>query len=316
MRLPAVLRMPPPDVAVLLAPGMVAALRVAGRGRSLRVTRAASAVLPAGAIVADVAAPNMPDVGLVGQAVAAVFRTLGHAPGRVALVVPDAVARVSLLRLPALPARPDDREALIRWQLRKTAPFPVEQAVVSALEVGRGPEGIHVLAMLARHDVVAQYERACALAGADAGLVDLASLSVANALLGGASPPTGDWLLVHAGPEFATVAVFRDQEPLFYRHRGGTGDDGPLADLVHQTAMYYEDRLGGRGFSAVRLSGPWLAGRDADLIRRDIEARLPVDVQAVDLDGLVTVPAELAGAGAADPSVPLIGLLARERRRA
>lgn len=316
MRLPSFLQMPPPDVAVLLAPGVAAAVRVVGRGRAMRVTRLAAAPLAPGAIAAQPSALNMPDVGLVGQTVAALFRQLGHAPGRVALVVPDTIARVSVLKFAELPARREDRDELVRWQLRKSAPFPVEQAVVSAVDAARSEDGVQLLATLARRDVIAQYERACELAGAQAGLVDLASFSAANAVLGTDECPSGDWLLVHAGQDDATVALFRDGAALFYRHRGGTGDEGPLADLVHQTVMYYEDRLGGRGLSGVRLAGPWLGGRDADLIRRDIEGRVPVDVRVVDVGRVASMPAEAEGVGPADPIVPLLGILARERRSA
>ena len=41
---------------------------------------------------------------------------------------------------------------------------------------------------------------------------------------------------------------------MFFRSRGAEGE-GTLADLVHQTAMYYEDRLSGAGFSRVMLCG-------------------------------------------------------------
>ena len=67
---------------------------------------------------------------------------------------------------------------------------------------------------------------------------------------------------------------------MFYRHRGSDGD-GSLADVVHQSAMYYEDRLGGRGFTRAILAGagrasvaaaPELAALDIDSVRRQLES--------------------------------------------
>ena len=69
--------------------------------------------------------------------------------------------------------------------------------------------------------------------------------------------PPGDWLLVHVTPDASTMAIVRDGALLLFRHRPVEGD-GSLADLGHQTAMYYEDRLNGRGLARVVV-----AARDA-----------------------------------------------------
>ena len=64
---------------------------------------------------------------------------------------------------------------------------------------------------------------------------------------------------------------------IFFRNRAAD-TEGTLADLVHQTAMYYEDRFKGAGFSRVILWAPRPAGatRPAkiDQIRRSLEDRL------------------------------------------
>ena len=67
-------------------------------------------------------------------------------------------------------------------------------------------------------------------------------------------PATGDWLLVHAAATYVSLAVLRDGHVIFYRTRGEESE-GSIADLVHQTAMYYEDRLHGRHFRRVLLAG-------------------------------------------------------------
>jgi hypothetical protein len=97
--------------------------------------------------------------------------------------------------------------------------------------------------------------KACAEAGAEAGVVDLASLNLINAALASSPGATaGDWLIVHVAPDYATLAIVRDRELIFFRTRQLEGE-GDLADVVHQTAMYHEDRLGGAQFVRVVLSG-------------------------------------------------------------
>ena len=52
-------------------------------------------------------------------------------PRRVALVLPDTVAKVSLMRFEKVPAKAQDLDQLIRWQVRKAAPFQIEDAQVA-----------------------------------------------------------------------------------------------------------------------------------------------------------------------------------------
>ena len=85
-------------------------------------------------------------------------------------------------------------------------------------------------------------------------MVDLATFNVINAVLAGAGAPTGDWLLVNITADYASIALLRGPHLIFFRNRAAD-TEGTLADLVHQTAMYYEDRLNGAGFARVLLAG-------------------------------------------------------------
>ena len=49
----------------------------------------------------------------------------------VALVVPDAVAKVSLVRFDQVPAKAADLDAMLRWNVRKSLPFKTEDAQVT-----------------------------------------------------------------------------------------------------------------------------------------------------------------------------------------
>jgi Tfp pilus assembly PilM family ATPase len=305
---------PPPDVAVEIDRAHVAAARVQWRGGRPVVAAHAVEPLPDGAVVPALVAPNMHDVGVVGQAVTRVLGQLGGRTARVALVVPDTVAKVSLLRLEKVPAKAADLREIVRWQVRKSAPFPVEQAVLSVspgTPVAEG--GREFIVALAREDVVRQYEQACAMAGAHAGIVDLATFGVLNSVV--ASGATGDWLLVHVAGTFVTLAVVRDQHVIFFRHRSEESE-GTLADLIHQTAMYYEDRLKGTGISRV-----WLAGMasmpDADVVRRDLEARLGASVERVDPSGAASLVDRIDATLELDDALaPLVGVLRRQGRAA
>ena len=158
------------------------------------------------------------------------------------------------MRFEQVPPRAQDLDQLVRWQVRKTAPFAIEDAQVSYVPGLRAEDGQEFVVSLARRDVVQEYEGLCAEAGAHAGLVDLATFNVINAVLAGAAAPSADWLLVNIAPDYASIALLRGPHLIFFRNRAAD-TDGTLADLVHQTAMYYEDRLKGAGFARVILAG-------------------------------------------------------------
>lgn len=311
MNLPSFLQQAPPGVAVDLAPGRVAVVRVDRRGGAAALAGHGIETLPPGAISGALAAPNMADVPLVAAAIGRAAAAAGVRPNRVCLVVPDSVARVSIVKFESVPARTADLDELIKWQVKKTTPFSIDEAVVSH-SPGASSAGSHeFIVTVARRDVIAQYELACELAGAHAGVVDLSTFNVVNAVLAVGRPVAGDWLLVHAAATYVSLAVLRDGQVIFYRTRGEESE-GSVADLVHQTAMFYEDRLHGRQFARVLLAGGSTAA-GAEQLRQELSARLSLEVAAVD-PFQAAPPADRAALSPAlaDALAPAIGILLRE----
>ena len=275
--------------------------------------------LPDGALVPNLNGPNVVDASAVTDALRHVLGRLPRRPSRVGLVLPDSVAKVSLVRFEKVPGRTADLDQLIRWQVRKAAPFRLDDAQVAHAPGAKTADGEQeFIVALMRRDIVEEYEQVCTAAGTHAGLVDLASFNLINAVLAAPSAADDtDWLLVHVALGYSTLALVRGGHLIFFRNRTAEGDDN-LADLVHQTAMYYEDRLGGAGLSRALLAGDThlnsvTGGRDA--VRRTLEERLDTAVEP--LSGRL-LPSVTDRTGA-DPAVldmlaAPIGLLLRERR--
>jgi Tfp pilus assembly PilM family ATPase len=308
---------PAPDVAVEIDHAHVAAARLSWRGSQAVISAHASEALPPGLVVPGLAALNVSDVPALSQSIARTLDQLGGGkPSRVSLVIPDTVAKVSLLKLEKVPTKSADLREIVRWQVRKTSPFPVEQAVLSISPGASGADGAsEFVVALAREDVIHQYEQACLMAGAHAGLVDLSTFGVINSILSSASTPVGDWLLVHVTGTYLTLAVMRDQALLFFRNRGE--EEGTLADLIHQTAMYYEDRLNGGGFARVLIAGGARLPGGAESVRRGLEDRLKVSVESVDPRNAAGLQDRIgASPELLDVLAPLVGILMRERKAA
>jgi len=299
-----------PGVAVEFASRRVSAATVEFRGGSPVVAAHATESLPDGALTPSLTATNVHDRATVVAALDRIFDRIGMHPRRVGLVVPDPVARVSLVRFEKVPARTSDLDQLVRWQARKTAPFPIEEAQVSYVAGLQAPDGQEFIVSAARRAVIEEYEQLCAEAGAHAGIVDLATFNVINAVLASPAPPSADWLLVNVAADYASIAIVRGSHLIFFRNRVAE-TDGTLADLVHQTAMYYEDRIKGGGFGRVVVSGAG-AREDIEQVRRSLEERLTTRVVGVDARST----AASASPSLLDSLAPLVGLLLRDREAA
>lgn len=270
--------------------------------------------LQPGVVVPALAAANITDGPAVAAALTAVFDRLSIRPRRVALVIPDSAAKLSLVSFDRIPSRRDDLDQLVRWHVRKSTPFPIDEACVTYNAGSGGPgAGKDFLVSLARRSVIGEYETVCEATGAQPGIVDVATVSLVNLFLGSTAAPEGDWLLVHVRADSTSVVIMRDGDLIFFRNRAD-GEQESVAALVQQTTMYYQDRLSGGRFTRVMVGGLGRGAGAVDLVRRSLEERLGVSVEAVN----PTAVAHLTDRIDASPEIldrlgPLVGISLRGR---
>jgi Tfp pilus assembly PilM family ATPase len=301
-----------PSAAVEIAATRVSGASLEWRGRQAAVTAHALETLPEGAVISSLTAANIVDRAAVAGALGRVLERIGR-PRRIALVIPDPAAKVSLISFERVPERSQDLDDLVRWQVRKAAPFPIEEAQVTYQPGITASDGQEFIVSLARRSVIEEYESLCADAGAHAGIVDLATFNVVNAALATMPPGTGeqDWLLVNVASDYASIAIVRGTNLIFFRNRANDGE-GTLLDVVHQAAMYYEDRLQGGGFTRAFLTGG--AGAGADELRRSLQERLQIPIESVDASRAASLTDRITVSPALlDTLAPLVGLLLRGR---
>jgi len=307
---------PPLEAALEISPAAVSVAVLGGRSGNPVVQGYAVEPLPAGAVTPSLTSTNISDRDAVGRAVTAACQSLGLKPKRIALVIPDVAAKVSLVKFEQTPSRREDLNQLIRWQVKKSTPFPVDDACLTYTPGARSANGSEFVVVIARREIVREYETVCEQVGIEAGLIDISTIGVINLFLSSNLGTAGDWLVVHMRPEYTSIAILRRDDLLFFRNRA-EGDAEALEDVVHQTAMYYQDRLEGRGFSRILLGGIGRLQGEVDLARRNLEARMGTVVEPID----PTRGAMLTDRIHATPELmatlsPLVGMLLRTRREA
>jgi type IV pilus assembly protein PilM len=190
------------------------------------------------------------------------FERSGTKPGKVALILPDNLAKVSIVSLPERPANRKLLDEMLRFKLRRSVPFKLEEAAISSWGLpGNGPEH-HVLVAVMMRTVVEQYEAAFEAAGARPGLVDLCTPSLFNLVrddLAKAVSGGSDAALLNCTRNYFTLLIVRADRVVFYRcktYAGGEEDDptGRLAVMARELASsfsYYAEKLAGGGVGTV-----------------------------------------------------------------
>src|SRR5262245_6669285 len=191
----------------------------------------------------------------------------------VSIVLPDHLARVSIIALEELPRTRRELLELVKWKMKKAVPFKVEDASVdyqvmpaSGIE-GEQTKGYNILAVLMPRAVVQEHEDVFTRQAIHAGLVDLSSFSLLHLYKSviGKDVPEGDYMLLNATPAFFTVMIHRNSQPIFYRCKSVslTGDgsselsDRLLNREIQASLLYYQERLHGKVLARVyvRLVG-------------------------------------------------------------
>ncbi len=105
--LPGFLVSPPPSVGVEIAADRVTAVSLAKQGGSWVVAAHGTERIAPGVVTPALNALNVHDGRALAAALRSAFDKLGARPKRIALVIPDTAAKLSLLRFDKVPADAD-----------------------------------------------------------------------------------------------------------------------------------------------------------------------------------------------------------------
>ena len=230
-------KIPRPRVACEVSVERVVAARAADKAVALESATAQS--LPAGALV-----PGLQQANLAGRQpiVDALRDSLNTVAGRsrdVVLVIPDATTRIMLLDFDTLPDKLDDAEGVVRFRLKKSLPFDMDQSAVS-FDRQVADKGIRVIAAVTPRIVIEEYESAVREAGYNPGAV-IPSMIAAL----GAVDATAPAMVIKVESGTTTFALVDQSQLLLYRalENGGAAVTGEsLIDDVNTSLVYFEDR--------------------------------------------------------------------------
>lgn len=227
-----------PRVACEVSVERVVAARATDKLASLE--SAQSQALPTGTLT-----PGLQQANLAARqpVVAALKESLDVVSGRardVILIIPDATTRIMLLDFDTLPEKPEDAEGVVRFRLKKSLPFDIDQSAVS-FDRQAASSGLRVIAAVTPHSVLQEYESVVRDAGYNPGTVMPSMIAALGAV--DASRPT---MVIKVETGTTTFAIIDHDQLLLYRalENGGavvTGES--LVDDVNTSLVYFEDRF-------------------------------------------------------------------------
>jgi type IV pilus assembly protein PilM len=231
-----------PPAAVEIAPEGVLAAALSSPGVA---PAAAFVALSAGAIIPGIAETNLRAPEAVAAALRSALDQVSPRSRSVTLVIPDTAARVFVLDFDSLPAKVAEALPVLRFRLRKVAPFDVDQSAVSYQILSQEKHSVKVLATIMPSATLHEYEDAVRAAGYEPGAVlpsALAVLAAANIV-----EPI---LAANLTGVSLTTAIAAGNDLLLYRTLDlPTEPEARLAEVqrgIAVAAAYYEDRLGAR----------------------------------------------------------------------
>lgn len=239
-----------PPAAIEVRARSVGVVRLDREGRRARLAAAANLDLPEGALRLSMTQNNIENAAAFRDTLRAALERAGALRvGRVALILPDPVARLALIPGSEVAAKKRKQsEELIRFRLRKAVPFDVRDARIAFAGGGtRAADSVLVAALYG--PVLEGYEQACRDVGVHPGLVELSGLALLNAAYG--ARPTGDRLLVNWDEGYVTLLLARGEWPILVRTLAGeaAASEDEVAREVANTLLYYRERLGGIALS-------------------------------------------------------------------
>lgn len=238
---------------------------------------AAAEPLPAGSVVPSPVETNITQPDAVRGALRRVFGKVAHRGAPLALLIPDPAVRVFVLPFESFPRKSDDALPLLRWRLKKSVPFDVEETTASWMRQTARDGGLEIVAAIARQRILHEYEGVLESMDARPGVVLSSTLAVLPLL-----DDSGATLLARLCGSTLTTAVVYGASLCVYRSTEVVAtarqfDPQAVLDEMFPAAAYFQDTWA-REIDRAYLSG---FGETSDLFRDALGQELKISVESI-----------------------------------
>lgn len=256
--------------------------------------------LSEGAVVPGLTAGNVLRQDELRLAISDVLAAVGGRSRDVVVIIPDAAVRVMLLDFETLPEDQAEAAAIVRFRLRKSLPFDIDQAALS-YQAHRAATGIRVVAAVAPRAIIQEYESVFTELGYTPGVV-LPSMLAALGVVSGERPT----MMVKVDRGTITVAIVDGSELRLFRTLESPGarlTGQQVASEIYPSVVFFEDSFG------ERIEGILVSGASASEIAPALQEQSNARVQDLPLARYVSgdLPSDVPGWALAGVAGALLG---------
>jgi type IV pilus assembly protein PilM len=208
-----------------------------------------------------------------------------------------------LLDFEALPTKAEEIEPVIRFRLKKSLPFDVDNAVLS-YDVTRANGTVRAVAAVAPREIIEEYEKAFRDAGYEPGVILPSSLAALGLVEG--ERPT---LVLKVDPMNITITAVEHQELRLVRTldnpHGGSFSAADLTEAVLPSIVFFEDTFAAHiekiyigGMATLAEMGPLLhqhTGAQVEELAPDLSAEQNLSGESVSPSSMAGIVGALLG---------------------
>jgi len=240
------------------------------------VERSVVTPIPGGLVTPSLSQPNVESLSDLSVLLKSSLAKAEIRSNKISVAIPDSSVKVAIHSFDKLPGNENERQQLLKWRLKKTTPFNVEDSLLAYYQQQGANGKISVVTLIIYRDVLAQYEALFRGLGMHAGFITPASLA-AFELVARSDPSAlkSSILFLHLNGLSLSTMIVRESTVVFFRHldyfeeeaRDGAGFesiDAPqeeresIYEEIHPCLMYYQDKLGDVGVNKIYV----LAGEE------------------------------------------------------
>jgi type IV pilus assembly protein PilM len=270
--------------------------------------------LPTGVLDVNPFKPNIQSMEPVANALRLLWSRSKMKPSRICLLLQDRAALTFHVTLEHPAKSPADCLELIRFKLKKSVPFRIEESQITYFTSSGTQDysGASHWTVVLNQQVLHQYEQFVqSTVGAQCGLVDLATFNFMNLAHGeirNGGLTDQDIFYVNLGRDSISVAISQKHDLMFFRSRAldSTADRWQQAlEEIHPAMLYYVDKLGGQS-----LARAFVHSEDnAEQLSAEVEKQFNVPSSTLKLEPYSGIRFDTSKSIILEPFVPLAGLL-------
>ena len=246
-----------PNVGIELNSDCIRIASVRARNGQIHVEHMDSAPLPPGKVQVSPFKPNIVELEPVAEALRQLWARNRTRSPKVCLLVQDRTAIAFPVTLESAPANPQECVELLRFKLKKSIPFRVEDAQISYfMDSGQSDfRSSNLWVSVMNSQVLHQYEELIqSVTGSECGLVDLTTFNFMN--LAHSEIQTNGWqqedhLYINLNRDYISLAITQKEKLMFFRSREMERQNGVVEEAmaeIHPAMMFYQDKLAGQQF--------------------------------------------------------------------